>query len=80
MASTTLTKQFADRLSRIEVSATMAMVAVHINFEFVFMDFVLHYLFAISAGMLVAVNALAKKSARAPVRAAVGPAAMSQAG
>jgi xanthosine utilization system XapX-like protein len=46
--------------------ATMILVAIHINFEFVFMDFVLHYLFAISAGMLVAVNALAKKAARAP--------------
>ena len=49
--------------------ATMILVAIHINFEFVFMDFVLHYLFAISAGMLVAANALAKKSARAPIAA-----------
>jgi hypothetical protein len=60
--------------------ATMILVAIHINFEFVFMDFVLHYLFAISAGMLVAVNALAKKSARKPVPApaAFAPAPVSE--
>ena len=48
--------------------ATMIMVAIHINFEFVFMDFVLHDLFAISAGMLVAVWAQAKAPARKLVR------------
>jgi hypothetical protein len=60
--------------------ATMILVAVHINFEFVFMDFVLHYLFAISAGMLVAVAARAKRAARVPAAAAFRPAAMPQAG
>ncbi|MEO8456053.1 MAG: hypothetical protein ABI454_12930, partial [Sphingomicrobium sp.] len=46
--------------------ATMVLVAIHINFEFVFMHFVLHYLFAITAGMLVAVYAGATSRAKAP--------------
>jgi hypothetical protein len=50
--------------------ATMILVAIHINFEFVFMDFTLHYLFAIAAGMLVAVAARAKKPAKAPASVA----------
>jgi hypothetical protein len=51
--------------------ATMVLVAVHINFEFVFMDFILHYLFAITAGMLVAVAAQAKAQSRRPALGAV---------
>jgi len=58
---------------------TMIMVAIHINFEFVFMDFILHFLFAITAGLLVAVYAQARSTARktAPVtlRPAVAPSA-----
>jgi O-antigen ligase len=57
--------------------ATMILVAVHINFEFVFMDFVLHYLFAITAGLLVAVYAQAKSPSRvssATLRPATAPA------
>jgi hypothetical protein len=46
--------------------ATMVMVAIHINFEFVFMDFILHYLFAITAGLLVAVAAQATSPVRTP--------------
>jgi O-antigen ligase len=38
--------------------ATMIVVAVHISYEWVFMHFVLHYLFAIAGGMLVGVRAL----------------------
>ena len=46
--------------------ATMIMVAIHINYEFVFMDFTLHYLFAVSAGMLLAIAAKAKAPAKRP--------------
>jgi hypothetical protein len=56
--------------------ATMILVAVHINFEFVFMDFILHYLFGIAGGMLVAVAATAKSPAKAGVAAARQPAPM----
>jgi len=45
------------------LTATMIVVSIHIAYEFVFMDFILHYLFAISAGMLVAITARAKSSA-----------------
>jgi hypothetical protein len=44
--------------------ATMVLVAIHINFEFVFMDFMLHYLFAISGGLLVAIYAQARAGTR----------------
>ena len=58
--------------------ATIAMVAIHINYEFVFMDFVLHYLFAMTAGLLVAVYAQARSPAKARsaamLRAATAPA------
>lgn len=57
--------------------ATMVMVAIHINFEFVFMDFVLHYLFAITAGMLVAVAAGAKSRAKASTPVQLRPVAAS---
>lgn len=40
--------------------ATMIVVAIHISFEFSFMDAILHYLFATSAGLLVAIAARAK--------------------
>jgi O-antigen ligase len=48
--------------------ATMIVVAVHISYEWVFMHFILHYLFAIAAGMLVGVRMLAK-TGRASVQA-----------
>jgi O-antigen ligase len=59
--------------------ATMILVAIHINYEFVFMDFVLHYLFAISGGMLVAVAARARSSAKAPASVAFRATAVSPA-
>jgi hypothetical protein len=59
--------------------ATMVLAAVHIAYEFVFMDFILHYLFAIAAGMLVAIAARAKKTARAPASAAFRASAVSAA-
>lgn len=37
--------------------ATMIIVSVHISYEWVFMQFVLHYLFAVAAGLMVAVAA-----------------------
>ena len=49
--------------------ATMILVAIHINFEFVFMDFILHDLFAISAGLLIAIASRATDKAKLPVRA-----------
>jgi len=49
--------------------ATMVLVAIHINFEFVFMDFVLHYLFAVTGGLLVAVAAQTKSPIRSPAAA-----------
>lgn len=45
--------------------ATMIIVAVHISYEWVFMHFVLHYMLALSAGLLVAVAARSKVPARA---------------
>jgi hypothetical protein len=44
--------------------ATMIVISVHISYEWVFMHFVLHYMFAIAAGMIVGVGALARKSPR----------------
>jgi hypothetical protein len=47
--------------------ATMIIAAIHVSFEYVFMNFVPHYLFAICGGMLVALAARAnvtKMSAR----------------
>lgn len=51
--------------------ATLIVVSVHISYEWVFMNFVPHYLFAISAGMLVALAARAKSAAKltAPLQA-----------
>jgi hypothetical protein len=57
--------------------ATMVLVAIHINFEFIFMDFILHYLFAITAGMLVAIAAGARNRANASAAAHLRPAAAS---
>jgi O-antigen ligase len=48
--------------------AALLVSAVHISFEFVFMDFTLHYLYAMAAGMLVAVAIQSKKPARKTVR------------
>jgi Na+-transporting NADH:ubiquinone oxidoreductase subunit NqrD len=59
--------------------ATMILVAVHIAYEFVFMDFTLHYLFAIAAGMLVAIAAGAKTLAKAPAAVRLAAAAVSPA-
>ena len=47
---------------------TMIVVTVHISYEFVFMDRVIHYLFAISAGMLCALAAQAKSVQKSNAR------------
>lgn len=48
--------------------ATMMIAAVHMSYEWVFMHFVLHYMFAIAAGLMVAVAARTSKIAqRRPV-------------
>lgn len=47
--------------------ASMIIVCVHVSFEWVFMHFVLHYLFAITAAMLVACS-VRSKSVAAPRR------------
>lgn len=50
--------------------ATMIVVSVHVSYEWVFMNFVLHYMFALAAGLLVGVVA----RSRSPVRlAALAP-------
>jgi O-antigen ligase len=55
--------------------AVMIVVSVHIAFEFTFMSFMLHYLFASSAGILAAMwsrsKALAAKTAVDPIRSGV---------
>ena len=56
--------------------ATMIVVAVHISYEFVFMNSTLHYLFAISGGMLVAIAARAKSVAKGGASRVVPPAAL----
>lgn len=43
---------------------TMIIVSVHISYEWVFMQFMLHYLFAIAAGMMVGIAAMTRKSAQ----------------
>jgi hypothetical protein len=53
----------------------MIIAAIHISFEYVFMNFVPHYLYAICGGMLVALAARATVTAKAaravPSRVAV---------
>lgn len=49
--------------------ATMLVVAIHLGFEWVFMHFVMHYLFAICCGMMVALAA--RSRAVAPRRVQV---------
>ena len=46
--------------------AAMLAACFNLNFEWVFMHFVLHYVFAISAGMLVGIGARMRMSARRP--------------
>jgi hypothetical protein len=47
----------------------MIIVSVHISYEWVFMDFILHYMFAIASGVLVGLSVGVSKSAKAaPVR------------
>ena len=48
----------------------MIIVSIHISYEFAFMDFMLHYLFAACAGMMVAIAARSRNAA--PVPAASG--------
>lgn len=59
--------------------ATMIVAVAHISYEFVFMDFVLHYLFAISAGLLVAIAARSRSAARSGVARAIPGGALAQA-
>ncbi len=58
------------------LAAAMIVVAVHISFEFVFMDFTLHYLFAIVGGMLVAIASRVRSRARKSVPVQVRSAAL----
>jgi hypothetical protein len=58
------------------LAAAMIVVAVHISFEFVFMDFTLHYLFAIVGGMLVAIASRVRSRARESVPVQVRSAAL----
>jgi O-antigen ligase len=44
--------------------ATTIVSAIHISYEFVFMDFTLHYLFAMATGMLVAIASPASNPAK----------------
>ena len=55
--------------------AMMIVAAIHISYEFVFMDFILQYLFAVGAGMLVALAVRARAGAPAKARrpAKAGP-------
>ena len=59
--------------------ATMIVAVAHISYEFVFMDFVLHYLFAISAGLLVAIAARSRSTARSGMAHAIPSGALAQA-
>lgn len=51
--------------------ASMIIVCIHIGFEWVFMDFVMHYLFAICAGLVVALSYRAKSARNQRVAAAM---------
>jgi hypothetical protein len=44
--------------------ATMIVVSVHVSYEWVFMHFVLHYMFAVGAGLLAGVAASARSRVR----------------
>ena len=52
---------------------TMIVVVVHISFEFVVMDFILHSLFAIAAGLLVGLHARKRAATRAPAAKPLRP-------
>jgi hypothetical protein len=58
----------------------MIVAVAHISYEFVFMDFVLHYLFAISAGMLVAIAARSRSAAKVNTARPIPGGALAQAG
>jgi O-antigen ligase len=56
--------------------ATMIIVCIHISYEWVFMHFVLHYLFAISTGLMVAFAARTRGSlseAKPPAKPIIAP-------
>lgn len=52
--------------------ATMIVVSVHISYEWVFMHFFLHYMFAVAAGLLLGITAQTRSPAKA--RPSVRPA------
>jgi hypothetical protein len=55
--------------------AATIIVVVHINFEYALMESMVHYMFAVTAGMLVAAYSRAKSSAKTSAPAAFRPAA-----
>lgn len=59
--------------------ATMIVVAVHISFEFVAMDFLLHSMFAIAAGLLVGLHARKRAAQRSVAASWPGPQALASA-
>jgi O-antigen ligase len=46
--------------------ATMIVVSVHVSYEWVFMNFIIHYMFAVAAGLLVGVVARSRSPLRLP--------------
>lgn len=60
--------------------ATAIIVAIQISYEFAFLEFVLHDLFAINAGILVALLARTRSLARNAARPAAKPHTLSHAG
>lgn len=62
------------------LAAMLVIAAVHISFEWVFMQFILQYLFAMSAGVLVAVAARSKALSRSPRSQSMNLQAVAQAG
>jgi hypothetical protein len=59
--------------------ATTIIVAIQISYEFTFMEFMLHDLAAINAGMLVALLARKRSPRLSPAKVSATPAALSHA-
>jgi O-antigen ligase len=63
-----LRRRSSDEISELVpgLLAAMIVASVHISFEWVFMNFIAHYMFAVAAGLLVGVVARTRRPVRLP--------------
>jgi hypothetical protein len=78
LAFRTLGRPWPDDMSELVpgVVASLIIVIIHIGYEWVFMHFVLHYLFAILTGLLVTLAARARMPAARRLAAGRAPSTM----